>query len=500
MAEIFGAVAAGIALSSQLIRIGRSIQKATKRVRHARRDVSDLANETIIFAGLYQTFLRTCADDLEKCTSTKSSIGRLASWAKSTIDNLHKLLDKVQAVGSNHRYRYSISDTFAAHFEWFFSKSSVGALRASLSVARECMSGFSNLVCIKKLDVELEYLRAALKDTRVRQELEGRYGMQIEDKIIMVEQEIQNTHTVHRTNKELMHTAKTNLTLYQQKDEAIDSLPAAGALLEFTESLERCEESFLPRNLSRTRTRKSGSNYTSRSNVGSVQSERRPSTTASTRIPHKPLSRKTNTQSVSPMTSDRNSLRPNHTRSSLSQTSSFVPSSASFVSPTSSNVGKASSGGSTACTNITENVDDHIHMGVKRERRDSQAREYINDPDGNILSPPIALPRCGLHVPGPSIQKGHLQRTESIGRHTITIAPRHLLINSRLLAVRGDMTPEAIFQTLKRNADKLDSLDQILKRGFKEEYKWSGIPGLLLRSGGLSARDNHALDTFSPDD
>jgi hypothetical protein len=82
----------------------------------------------------------------------------------------------------------SIEETLIAHLTWYFSKSEVKSLRVLLKVVRASMNGFSNLMCIRKLNEELQMLRDALKDRKSRQNIEEKLGMKIERKIQMVEQ------------------------------------------------------------------------------------------------------------------------------------------------------------------------------------------------------------------------------------------------------------------------------------------------------------------------
>lgn len=190
MAEVLGAVAAGVALGSELVRIARSIQKVTKRIQHARRDVADLTKEAIIFAGLYQKFLHTCADDLKDRAKNNTSMMHLISWTRATLRGLRNLLKKVRPLQSNPKCYYSLSETLSAQWTWLFSARRVEGLRASLSVARECINAISNLICINKLDIELKLLKAALRSDRERRRvLEKELGMSLEDKIRMLEQE-----------------------------------------------------------------------------------------------------------------------------------------------------------------------------------------------------------------------------------------------------------------------------------------------------------------------
>ena len=188
MADILGAVGAGIALCTTLTQCGLAIRRATKRIKNSRRDIAELSNETVIFAGLCEDFLRTCADDHQAKSSAFSSIGTLNIWIERTITGLRKLLRKVEALRPDPRYRYSIQDTLIAHLEWFFSKDAVKSLRASLTIARANMTGFSNLMCIRKLNEELRWLKCALTNKTRRKEIENKLGMRIENKIDIVQQ------------------------------------------------------------------------------------------------------------------------------------------------------------------------------------------------------------------------------------------------------------------------------------------------------------------------
>jgi hypothetical protein len=188
MAEVFGAVAAGVALCTELTKLGRAIHKATKRIKNAGRDIAELTDETVIFAGLCEDFLRTCADDHDAESSAVSSILPLNAWVKRTSTGLCDLLRKVEAIGPEPMHQYSIQNTLIAHIEWFFSKETVRRLRDSLTVARASMSGFSNLMCIRKLNEELHMLGAALSNRTSRKDIELRFGMSVEEKIRMVKQ------------------------------------------------------------------------------------------------------------------------------------------------------------------------------------------------------------------------------------------------------------------------------------------------------------------------
>jgi hypothetical protein len=189
MADIFGAAVAGLALLTELTKFGIAIRKATKRIKNSRRDIAELTDETVIFAGLCEDFLRTCANDREaKSSAAASSIGPLKAWIKRTSTELCELLRKVEAVGPEPKHQYSLQEVLIAKLEWFFSKDAVRRLRGSLTVARASISGFSNLMCIRKLNEELQMLREALSSRASRQKVELKLGMSVEEKIRMVRQ------------------------------------------------------------------------------------------------------------------------------------------------------------------------------------------------------------------------------------------------------------------------------------------------------------------------
>ncbi|KAF2798740.1 hypothetical protein K505DRAFT_295874 [Melanomma pulvis-pyrius CBS 109.77] len=132
---IFGGVAAGCTLSAEILRLSRSLRKAIKSIRYARREISKT----------------------------------------------------VRALGADPKYEYSLVETFTAHVRWYFSKSSVACLRASLSVARECMNGFTNIRCIEKLDEQLRYLKRSVREGN-RQALEAKLRMTVEERVEILEQ------------------------------------------------------------------------------------------------------------------------------------------------------------------------------------------------------------------------------------------------------------------------------------------------------------------------
>ena len=187
MAEILGAVAAGTALGSQLIQLGCAIQKVTKKMRDARRDIDKLANETIIFAGIYKRFLRDCDEDPQAYIDDRSAIELLIRWAENTAEGLRELLTGVEALLPQSRIRFGWEERVIARLVWITSTDRIKGLRACLSVAKESLNGFSNLMCLKALKIEIDLLRGALRNPSERRKLEERLRVPLEIKIKALE-------------------------------------------------------------------------------------------------------------------------------------------------------------------------------------------------------------------------------------------------------------------------------------------------------------------------
>lgn len=177
-----------IALLSPLLKCGKEIRKAVKRIRSSRRDILDLADDTIIFTGLCEDFLReACAHDGGAYADRSLPIEFLSDWITRTSRGLEEILQKVQALKSNPTARLSLEQKLIAYLEWLFSKSLVEYLRKNMSVLRESINGFSNLMCIQKLNEELRWLKTALADPMHCKEVEAKWGMSIDAKIKLVQ-------------------------------------------------------------------------------------------------------------------------------------------------------------------------------------------------------------------------------------------------------------------------------------------------------------------------
>jgi hypothetical protein len=103
MAEIFGAVAAGIAICHEMTRLAKKIHKVAKNVKNAPKDIGTLTDETVIFTGLYGDFLEM----YEKGSAVDKSnwIESLKVCAENVIRRLRKILYEGDALRLDANYR-----------------------------------------------------------------------------------------------------------------------------------------------------------------------------------------------------------------------------------------------------------------------------------------------------------------------------------------------------------------------------------------------------------
>lgn len=190
MADIFGAIAAGLAIGGELIHLGRNIQKAIKRIKNSRKDIEKLSSEVIIFSSLYKRFLRACKDDQDANGVDSVAIRSLMTWAEKTAGSLDQLLQNVKALYPISKSRSEFEEKAIAHVVWFRSTRTVKALRDSLSVARESVNGFTHLMYLKQIKTEIKMLRRALHDRDERRKLEAQLGTQLEARIRELDEEM----------------------------------------------------------------------------------------------------------------------------------------------------------------------------------------------------------------------------------------------------------------------------------------------------------------------
>jgi hypothetical protein len=103
---------------------------------------------------------------------------------------------------------------------------------------------------------------------------------------------------------------------------------------------------------------------------------------------------------------------------------------------------------------------------------DTKSREYINDPDGNILSPPKV--KSPLKNPIPKLQK--------IGRHTIMLSATEFRINDRSFGMSSYETADDLFSAILLKRDLVDELVKVVNGGYGNII-WDCIPGWFASPG-----------------
>jgi hypothetical protein len=180
MADIFGAVAAGVALTTELSRLCRSLHKLVIQIRNAPRELSKLSEEMRLFTDIYSVFCRACYYDASRNSNIESPIRHLVAWTEDAIHGFNKLLEKVGLLidGSTS----SVAQRFAARMKWYFNEKEVKCTRASLSVARQSISALSNIRNIGKIDEEIQMLKEAILQGN-RRIVEKELGMSVEQRL-----------------------------------------------------------------------------------------------------------------------------------------------------------------------------------------------------------------------------------------------------------------------------------------------------------------------------
>jgi len=173
-----------IGLSTVLLTTARKLRETVQDVRYAQGDLSDVLEETDLFAGTCDDFLDVCDEDPLNSERTQKLKLQLKSWTTRTVQGFDSLLDKVQAVARNPEDDYSAIEVIIAHIVWLRSKGTLKYLRASLSVARQNMICFTNIRIIEKLNVDLAQLKSVLSLTKTeKRRVEMLYNMTVEERI-----------------------------------------------------------------------------------------------------------------------------------------------------------------------------------------------------------------------------------------------------------------------------------------------------------------------------
>lgn len=110
------------------------------------------------------------------------------------------------------------------------------------------------------------------------------------------------------------------------------------------------------------------------------------------------------------------------------------------------------------------------------ERLGTRGKEYVNDRQGTILSPPM-VKNTDASAPRP-------KRTQ-IGRHTITLTATEVFVNHYPLHMNDYEMGGAFLRTLEKHPDKVDDLVQALRQGLED---WEGIPGWVVLPTGVAVQ------------
>ncbi|KAH4291170.1 hypothetical protein HBH64_079690 [Parastagonospora nodorum] len=465
--EIFGAIAGGFALCNQLAKLGIAVREAIQRINNSGRDALDLSDEAVIFAGLCTQFLQVCDEDHNANKAIHSSVYRLISWMKKLKIGLDEVLQKVAALLPNSTSNRSLEERWIARIKWFGSKKEVEILRASMSIARTSIDGFSNLICIQKLNRELRMLELAITDTRLRKDIEKKFCMTLNEKIGRVRQSINLHCSVHKVKERVLKSA-IDESLKEQEGKGTSTFDIAPRdLSAFTKALKTYGKQVLP---SKKPQRPSGSNdgsslgtevthlqatppglrsrkpnskstldrpsHSSRENITAFASSRTPFATVSDQ-PVVEVNIRPNAEPIASLADDKkDGQRPTEERSDQEQTASSPP------------------------------------FYDLLESRDTKSREYMNDPDGNILSPPKVK----------SPLKNPLTKLQKIGRHTIMLSATEFRINGRSFGMSSYETADDLFSAILLQRDLVDELVKVVNGGYGN-ILWDGIPGWFASPG-----------------
>jgi hypothetical protein len=152
--EVAGVVLGAVPLATLLLKMGRALQRAVKKMRHACAELQALADDIGFVAYLYNEFEKSCAPDVKKDALISSPAKRLRRWTRDALRSFEELLQRVK--GLTRDSEHSFVELWIARIRWLLEESAVKALRASLSVARE------SIICITNIRV-IEHLRQILK-------------------------------------------------------------------------------------------------------------------------------------------------------------------------------------------------------------------------------------------------------------------------------------------------------------------------------------------------
>ncbi|KAJ8111518.1 hypothetical protein OPT61_g5914 [Boeremia exigua] len=435
--EVAGLALAGLALIGPLTKCGIEVKETFKKIKSSRRDISKLADDTVIFAGLCTDFLQICANEHKAHADKSAPIKCLIAWIRKMLKALRKILQKVKALDQS---PLSLQDKIIAYIEWFFSTSTVERLRANINFASVNIQGFTNVMFIEKINEELRMLKRALKQPSKHKEIEGDLGMSIGEKIDLLKKSIEIKTCVHETSKEKLKAAKSAVTEKPSRSYSDNFVPAIDKLFVFETSFNTFSEEVLP--------------------------SRQPS-----RWVRRP---KASSNQYAP----RASTRP-HTSTSSTSTgidNASIPS-ASILSSRSDSTSRAACSSMSSNSSNPRNIPEPLTVQTPKDRQTlngstrtgTQAKEYFNDPKGTILSPPKAKVRDA---------SASQQKEAHLGRHTITLNATEIVVNKRSLHMDDYQMGLRFFETLLNHEDKLDLLTRAIRAGVED---WDGIPGWVVQ-------------------
>ncbi|KAH8730839.1 hypothetical protein GQ44DRAFT_756164 [Phaeosphaeriaceae sp. PMI808] len=302
---VVGAVAAGVSLGAEILRLSNLLRKMVRKIRYAPRDIMKLMTEMEVFSGIYEDFYTICISDRR---GRRLSTKRLETWCKNVISSGKELVERVRVLAGCSQE--SKIKKVAAHLKWYLSGHEVKYLRSSLNLARESMTAFSNLQIIEKLREEIKILRAIVTP-RERQVKEAQLGMSVEKRLKVLKQ-MKRLSSIRHHRREQRHVIDRRLQ--ELKHEIIEydknvhltaalALPKAEQLFEFTRIVEQHIEDSLPAQRSGTRRRRRSHNTVAeRQQPSQVNSSNSRVSTTSTSLAARSSSHGTSRSSMSPLT------------------------------------------------------------------------------------------------------------------------------------------------------------------------------------------------------
>lgn len=264
------------------------------------------------------------------------------------------------------------------------------------------------------------------------------------------------TEYVHRETRKVLEKAENKVAKHRENSQIAGSVPATEELAKITETLDDYASELLPstRSHNRAESRRSASSASGNGSVHSFRPRR-----------HQPES------TSEPAMGD--IIRTKESSITTSVSSNHVSSRSSLSPP------RASSSFSTVSTPSVNmpnrDVPRSSKAGAVTTERSFRHREYMNDPDGTILSPPIVRPSSSPVVPVKTVQ---------IGDYTIVLEATQLRINSHSLRVNDYSIGLAFCEALKQHPQELESLEKAILRGNED---WEGIPGWLVNPSNWTA-------------